>query len=400
MLAHFHLKARLAPLSRFAALLAFCCMVAATAGEARDVIATHGAVTELVIAADSSQPDIVSAQEFAMPRPDAGTPARARSDLLKLLTNSRNSGSARSGFHPGGIGTGVESPETVGTMSTGNSGVSPQDQGTSGYPFSTSQADLNGVATNKDYPYRTTGKLTFAAGGGGEYCSASLIAPGIVVTAAHCVAGYGQSQYYNQWAFMPGYRNGVAPYGIWKVAHAYVLTAYYNGTDNCADYGITCPDDVAILVLSHKGASANPTYVGSKTGWLAWGYGGFGFAPNSIVQITQLGYPGDLDGATHMERNDSQGYVSASNSSNTIIGSLMTGGSSGGPWIVNFGTAPILTGGDAFGAFSEYNVLVGVTSWGFTDLTVKQMGAAPFTSANILALYNIACDLTPKACGP
>ena len=220
------------------------------------------------------------------------------------------------------------------------------------------------------------------------------------MTAAHCVADYGQSQYYSNWKFTPGYRNGTAPYGVQTVTNAYVLTAYYNGTDNCTDPGIVCQDDVAILVLKRKGTIANPIYVGARTGWLAWGYGGAGFAPDSIAEITQLGYPADLDDANYMERNDSQGFVSSSNSNNTLIGSLMTAGSSGSPWIVNFGTAPTLTGGDAFGSSPIYNAVVGVTSWGFTDLTVKQMGAAPFTATNILALYNQACGANPKACGP
>jgi hypothetical protein len=46
--------------------------------------------------------------------------------------------------------------------------------------------------------------------------------PGIVVTAAHCVANYGQSQFYSGWTFVPAYNNGSAPYGTWIAATATV----------------------------------------------------------------------------------------------------------------------------------------------------------------------------------
>ena len=149
-------------------------------------------------------------------------------------------------------------------------------------------------------------------------------------------------------------------------------------------------------MLKPKGTTQAPVYIGSKTGWFGYWYGG-GFT-NGITEITQLGYPCDLDNCQLMERTDSQGFQSSSLSNNTIIGSLMTGGSSGGPWVVNLGTPPTLSGGDAFGAFSGYDLVVGVTSWGYTDLTIKQQGAAPFTSGDIQTLHTTACGAFPKAC--
>ena len=98
-----------------------------------------------------------------------------------------------------------------------------------------------------------------------------------------------------------------------------------------------------------------------------------------------------------MERNDSQGFVSTSLSNNTIIGSLMTGGSSGGPWLVNLGNPPSLSG-ISFGSAASHNVVVGITSWGYTDTSIKQQGASPFTSNNIVSLVNTACTASPAAC--
>ena len=45
-----------------------------------------------------------------------------------------------------------------------------------------------------------------------------------------------------------------------------------------------------------------------------------------------------------MERTDSQGTMTSSMSNNTVIRSLMTGESSGGPWLVNTRGAPVAEG--------------------------------------------------------
>jgi hypothetical protein len=43
--------------------------------------------------------------------------------------------------------------------------------------------------------------------------------------------------------------------------------------------------------------------------------------------------------------------------------------------------------------------VVGVTSWGYIDPTIKQQGASPFTSGNITRLVEAACaDARPGTC--
>ena len=331
--------------------------------------------------------DFVNAK--AMPLPINPSPADSTEALIRALRSTPALGP--SGYSYGAEGTGIESPAFLGTPAA-TDGIMPPDFGTNNHPFSTARADLYSQATNKHYPYRAAGKLFFLINGSTFICSASLIKPGIVVTAAHCVANYGQSQFYSGWQFVPAYRNGSAPYGTWTVTQAWVMTAYYNGTDGCAVYGVVCPDDVAVLILNTQ----NSTYVGNTTGWFGYWYGG-GFTSNSLAQVTQLGYPVGLNSAALMERNDSYGYISSSNSNNTIIGSNMDGGSSGGPWIENFGLPAKLTG-ETSGGFSPANVVIGVTSWGYTSTSPKEQGAAPFTSGNIQTLINAACTATPGAC--
>jgi V8-like Glu-specific endopeptidase len=267
--------------------------------------------------------------------------------------------------------------------------------GTNNHPFSTARADLSSggvTATNMAYPYRAAGKLFFNIGTSTYICSASLIKRGIVVTAAHCVANYGQRQFYSGWSFVPGYRNGSAPFGAATVAQVWIKTAYYAGTDGCYQDGVICPDDVAVLILNTN----NGAYVGSATGWFGYGWNGYGYV-NNQTQLTQLGYPAGLDSAAYMERNDSSGFTNSTYSSNTIIGSNMDGGSSGGPWLVNFGIAPTLTG-ETNGSAPTPNVVVGVTSWGYVSTSPKEQGASPFTSNNIVSLVNSACGSAAAAC--
>jgi hypothetical protein len=218
-----------------------------------------------------------------------------------------------------------------------------------------------------------------------------LIKRGVVVTAAHCVAAFGTKRFYKNWQFIPGQRKA-GGLGVWTVQAALVLPSYLDGTDSCAVVGIVCQDDVAVLLLSPHGAD----YPGTSLGWYGYGWNGYGFT-NGLTQITQIGYPACLDGGKRMQRNESYGYTSAGNSDNTVIGSLMCGGSSGGPWLVNFGKRPTATGATA-GTARDPNVVVGVTSWGYVSSLPKEQGASPFTSDNIVPLVDAACAIAPVGC--
>ncbi len=320
------------------------------------------------------------------------------------LTNpGRNSLFKRPGSFPGNRGDGQQNPvQLVPRMLLKDSassavGVTPQEYGTSSQVYTTSRVNTAGNPAldpaSKFYPYRAAGKLFFKEGADSYVCSASLIKRGIVVTAAHCVSDYGKKLFYSNFRYVPSYNNGTAPYGTWTAASPRVMTAYFNGTDVCTTTGVVCKNDVAVLTLVPQSG----VYAGASTGWFGYGWNGYGFNSVNQALITQLGYPVALDSGALMERTDSQGYVSPANANNTIIGSLQTGGSSGGPWVVNLGMQPVLAG-TAFGAESAHNTVVGVTSWGYTDDTVKQQGASPFLSTNIPVLVNASCAATPAAC--
>ncbi len=373
-------------------------ILAALATSAQAEVITRGAVTvhkadQASMSASTSTIDFLNAKEFPLPQASESLSGAAQQDLMNNLANRYQllSAPATSGHAPGSTGDGQTNPVELGAPAvaphtTEQLGVAPQQFGTTNHPFSTAKADEGGP-TNTRYPYRASGKLFFNIGTSTYVCSASMIKRGVIVTAAHCVANYGASQFYSGWVFVPGYRNGVAPYATWTGAGATIMTSYYNGTDGCYVYGVVCPNDVALITLV---AQTSPVYPGTSTGWYGYGWDGWGFTSSLLTQITQTGYPVALNGGLFMMRNDSYGYTSSTFSNNTVIGSLMTGGSSGGPWLNNFGPKPTISG-TTFGSFSNPNIVVGVTSWGYTSSLPKEQGASPFTSGNIVPLVNAVC---------
>ena len=302
----------------------------------------------------------------------------------------------------GSEGAGGLMPVDLGAPAPQGTGGSaaPAQSGTAGLPFSTARADLTPQATNEFYPYRASGKLFFRIGTGTFICSGSLIDKGLVATAAHCVSEFGERRYHSDWRFAPGYRSGVAPFGIWSASQAYVLTSYFDGGDSCdpSSPGVVCENDIAVLVLDPQpGPDGAPLYPGTNTGWYSYGWNKAGFTGQDTTHVTQIGYPGCLDDGAMMERNDSQAFIAPEFASNTVIGSLMCGGSSGGGWFINFGIRPNLTG-TSLGSGAQPNMLVGITSWGSTSTAVKHMGSSPVLETNLPVLVKSACDAHPDAC--
>ncbi|MBK5963761.1 hypothetical protein CCR95_06600 [Thiocystis minor] len=180
------------------------------------------------------------------------------------------------------------------------------------------------------------------------------------------------------------------------------MTSYFNGTDPCqaGALGVVCKNDIAVLELTPKSGA----YPGTNTGWYNYGWNGYGFtggglAVGAVALINQLGYPVSHDGGNRMQRTDSQGYISNSTSvNNTIWGGRQTGGSSGGPELVNLGIGAVLSGGVGLGSEAAFNTVIGVTSWGYTNQAIKRQGASPFLSTNISVLISSACASSDPRC--
>lgn len=273
-------------------------------------------------------------------------------------------------------------------------------------------------------PYRATGKLYVRFGTNWIVCTASLIRKSILITAAHCVHEFGRGTegFADQVLWAPANTGGVANPGFWGFYEAtswLVPMPYFHGTDTCTTRGIMCNNDIAIAVLLPK----NGTYAGDELGgWYQYGWGGYSFdkspafGKSTLASITQLGYPLTFDGGLQMQRNDSFGIYVADRGTNKkkfqniLLGSPMLGGSSGGPWLVNFGTEPNLTSPATMGKDSVRNVVVGVSSYALLEGT-NIMGSSWFGknaefpddngvygAGNIGHLMSTTCTQYPAYC--
>jgi V8-like Glu-specific endopeptidase len=123
----------------------------------------------------------------------------------------------------------------------------------------------------------TTSSVSGLATGGAHFCTASVVdstAGNLAITAAHCVTGNN-----GPFVFVPGYRDGQAPYGTWLVTRVFTNAAWTTSAD---------PDnDVAFLQLAPNADGQN---IQSVTGAERLGTGK---SDSAIVRV--IGYPSDTD---------------------------------------------------------------------------------------------------------
>jgi V8-like Glu-specific endopeptidase len=279
-----------------------------------------------------------------------------------------------------------------------------------------------GAYLSATYPYRTVGRLNFKDKGVWTHCSASLILRSVIVTAAHCIQESGRgSKTYSNWTFVPAYfsKNSpgaepVMPYGSW-VWKEYVRPASWADETDTSN-GSAYNNDLAVILLEKD---AEDQFIGDKTGWLRYGETANYFVKSKrtgdlwTAALTTLGYPGDSDNGMIQQRCDGPSYMTSIKRVLQIYqGSDFTGGSSGGPWIANFGyQEPSFSDGAGPGQKTLNNVVVGVTSWGDGkpgpeyDNYSSQFGEneeyplsryGTFGAGNIAALLDTLCSKKPE----
>jgi V8-like Glu-specific endopeptidase len=91
---------------------------------------------------------------------------------------------------------------------------------------------------------RTTGRVFFTLDGTDYSCSGSTVASAnadVVMTAAHCVSD-GDGHWATNWIFVPGYRDGQAPYGRYTARAYFAAGPWQDGADE--------NDDVAFVAVN------------------------------------------------------------------------------------------------------------------------------------------------------
>ena len=266
-------------------------------------------------------------------------------------------------------------------------------------------------------PYRSIGRLLFTASDGLTYwCTATLIARAIIVTAGHCVfeggandpSGFNLDGY-----FYPGYsavdgdsqRYGRCHVLQWGTTDAWYTTSPgISGSEN-----LNGGFDVGIA-LCDRLQDARWSYVNGRLPGGALGYMGFCYenCRPSYWFLSQFGYPGNYYGGGEMTVSQHLGItrqevpnIPGVTGLDFIFGSGMQGGSSGGPHISNIGDLSD-TSSD-LGQYTLRNMVMGVTSWGFNGTQFKIQGASPLSGVananNFLSLYNAICRASRRTYG-
>jgi V8-like Glu-specific endopeptidase len=197
------------------------------------------------------------------------------------------------------------------------------------------------------YPYSTVGKVFFSTSDGNYVCSGSSIGGRAVLTAGHCVMEKGKL--HTNWVFVPIYYNGEEPYGKWPQKSVFVFDSWEKDENLGRDVAFSVVEDQGSTLSARVGALGFAYNYPRERLWAMFGYPaadpyrGFEMietlAPTAFIQDEVDGQKADPP--------------------TTGAGSIMTGGSSGGPWITDFSPG-----------LQVSNFANGVNSYGYNGLDV------------------------------
>ncbi|MGR4879728.1 trypsin-like serine peptidase [Streptomyces sp. LARHCF249] len=180
------------------------------------------------------------------------------------------------------------------------------------------------------------------AGGldGGHFCTAAVVRSeerDVIATAAHCLEDPGTT------VFAPGYRDGEAPYGTWKLTGVYLAPGWTAGEDP--------DDDIAFATVAPAdGAPSEP---------VEDLVGGFPVAAEQPAgaTVTVIGYPSSEEAPLRCANTTAL----FSPTQRRIECPDLSGGTSGSPWLVDGALAGVLGGYEGGGTVPEvsYSALMG-----------------------------------------
>ena len=198
--------------------------------------------------------------------------------------------------------------------------------------------------------------------GGNHFCTASVVAsPGrnLLITAAHCISGGKDGGYRHDIVFIPGYRDGQAPYGIWAPAQLIVAPQWTSSSD---------PDfDVGFVVLKPSDGKNIEDVLGADQLGIDSGY-------RNLVRVT--GYPASADAPITCinrtsEQNPSQLRFECDG---------FTGGTSGSPWVTHFDSR------------TRTGTIVGVLGGYEEGGSTAAISYSPYLGPEVQRLYRLAAS--------
>ncbi|WP_405442456.1 trypsin-like serine protease [Streptomyces avidinii] len=172
------------------------------------------------------------------------------------------------------------------------------------------------------------------AGGldGGHFCTAAVVhseGRDVIATAAHCLENPDTT------VFAPAYRDGEAPYGVWKLTGVYIAAGWTDGQDP--------DDDIAFATV----APAD----GAPGGAVEDLVGGFPVATEQPddARVTVIGYPRTQETPLRCANTTTL----LTETQRRIDCPDLTGGTSGSPWLVGGALAGVLGGYEGGGSVPE-----------------------------------------------
>jgi V8-like Glu-specific endopeptidase len=113
--------------------------------------------------------------------------------------------------------------------------------------------------------------------GENHFCTASVVSsPGrnLLITAAHCINGGSKSGYANNIVFIPAYRDGTEPYGVWTPARLLVAPQWASSENPAYDVGF-------VVLNSNDGMNIQDVLGGNR----------LRFSPRYHQLVRVTGYP-------------------------------------------------------------------------------------------------------------
>ena len=228
----------------------------------------------------------------------------------------------------------------IGAVAAGaTSLVSPQAANSSPSPAATQVSPISHI-----------GKIFFTLGGTDYVCSGNAISAAnenTVVTAGHCV-NEGPGNFASRLIFVPAYENGSAPFGQWNATELYAPTQWSNSGDISYDTGFA-------VVSSPTGTSLSDSV----------GASGVTFNQSRGLTYTAYGYPAaaPFNGETLQSCYGTASADPYGQTQSQGIPCDMTGGSSGGPWMIGSGSTGLQNSVNSFGYNNIANTMFG-PYWG------------------------------------
>ena len=175
---------------------------------------------------------------------------------------------------------------------------------------------------------------------GGHFCTASVVhSPhrDLILTAAHCL-----DDNPGDLVFVPGYRDGEAPHGVWKLGRRFLPAGWAEGKDE--------DSDVAFAVVERQGGRGVEDAVGGNRFVSGTATG--------ATAVTVTGYPNSRE--TPIKCSNKPALHSRTQQRISCPG--FSGGTSGSPWVNGDGqVVGVLGGHEGGGATADvsYSVVFG-----------------------------------------